>query len=180
MGFPILVRWHLHIESGPCGQWWGHEWRNSPAYYMLSCMSCTKVTQVCLQAVKVKCGLTVHEWMNGLVTDKKPPQTQCNTINIKLTDILFFPFRMKKSTMDVLIHRGSIDYLLILIYCYHNCVIFTLYVSRHHNDNCGCSVDEVHDDVITWKPFPHYWPFVRGATCSFPNKRPVTRTLLFS
>ena len=28
-----------------------------------------------------------------------------------------------------------------------------------------------HDDVIKWKHFPHYWPFVRE-----PSQRPVTRS----
>ena len=29
-----------------------------------------------------------------------------------------------------------------------------------------------HDDVIKWKNFPRYWPFVR----EFPTQRPVTRS----
>ena len=29
-----------------------------------------------------------------------------------------------------------------------------------------------HDDIIKWKHFPRYWPFVRG----FPAQRPVTRS----
>ena len=34
-----------------------------------------------------------------------------------------------------------------------------------------------HDDVIKWKHFPRYWPFVRGihrSPVNFPHKRPVT------
>ena len=34
-----------------------------------------------------------------------------------------------------------------------------------------------HDDVIKWKHFPRYWPFVRGIhrfTDRFPSQRPVT------
>ena len=37
----------------------------------------------------------------------------------------------------------------------------------------------MHDDVIKWKHFPHYWPFVRGinrAPVNSPHKRPVTRS----
>ena len=39
----------------------------------------------------------------------------------------------------------------------------------------------VHDDVIEWKHFPRYWPFVRGIHRSpvpgeFPAQRPVTRS----
>ena len=33
----------------------------------------------------------------------------------------------------------------------------------------------VHDDVIKWKHFPRYWPFMRG-TAEFPTQRPVTRS----
>ena len=38
-----------------------------------------------------------------------------------------------------------------------------------------------HDDVIKWKHFPRYWPFVRcagnsPATGEFPTQRPVTRS----
>ena len=38
-------------------------------------------------------------------------------------------------------------------------------------------VTNVHDDVIKWKPFPRYWPFVRGIhqSRSIPL-RPVTRS----
>ena len=32
-----------------------------------------------------------------------------------------------------------------------------------------------HDDVIKWKLFPCYWPFVRGIHRYSPHKRPVTR-----
>ena len=36
-----------------------------------------------------------------------------------------------------------------------------------------------HDDVIKWKPFPRYWPFVSGnspVTSEFPAQKPVTRS----
>ena len=36
-----------------------------------------------------------------------------------------------------------------------------------------------HDDVMKWKYFPRYWPFVRGihrSTGGFPSQRPVTRS----
>ena len=33
-----------------------------------------------------------------------------------------------------------------------------------------------HDDVIKWKHFPRYWPFVREFTSEFPAQRPVTRS----
>ena len=36
-----------------------------------------------------------------------------------------------------------------------------------------------HDDVIKWKHFPRYWPFVQGNSLvpgEFPTQRPVTRS----
>ena len=37
----------------------------------------------------------------------------------------------------------------------------------------------IHDDVIKWKHFARYWPFLRGIHRS-PVERPVTRGLVFS
>ena len=34
----------------------------------------------------------------------------------------------------------------------------------------------LHYDVIKWKHFPRYWPFVRGIPGEFPTQRPVTRS----
>ena len=43
---------------------------------------------------------------------------------------------------------------------------------------------ELHDDVITWKRFRRYWPFVRGihhrSSVDSTHKGPVTRALVFS
>ena len=38
------------------------------------------------------------------------------------------------------------------------------------------------DDVIEWKPFPHYWPFVRGihrSPFNSTHKGPVMRAVMF-
>ena len=35
---------------------------------------------------------------------------------------------------------------------------------------------ETHDDVMKWKHFPPYWPFVREIPGEFPAQRPVTRS----
>ena len=34
----------------------------------------------------------------------------------------------------------------------------------------------MHDDVIKWKPFPRYWPYVRGIHRSSVTQKPVTRS----
>ena len=41
------------------------------------------------------------------------------------------------------------------------------------------AVENLYDDVISWKHFLRYWPFVRGnppVTSEFPSRRPVTRS----
>ena len=48
-------------------------------------------------------------------------------------------------------------------------------------DECKLLVP-FHDDDITWKRSPHYWPFVRGINCSpvdFPSKGPLTWKFCF-
>ena len=54
----------------------------------------------------------------------------------------------------------------------------------HCNVNTGISGRRteslIHDDVIKWKHFPRYWPFVRGihrTPVNSPHKGPVTRSL---
>ena len=45
--------------------------------------------------------------------------------------------------------------------------------------SCSSYRVTVHDDVIKWKHFPRYWPFVRGihrSPVNFPTQRPVTRS----
>ena len=45
------------------------------------------------------------------------------------------------------------------------------------------SMPETHDDVIKWKHFPHYWPFVRGihrSPVSSPRKGQWRGTLMSS
>ena len=37
------------------------------------------------------------------------------------------------------------------------------YIDSHPTEwNWKCRLQNVHDDVIKWKHFPRYWPFVRG------------------
>ena len=44
---------------------------------------------------------------------------------------------------------------------------------RHHMQG---SLGRGHDDVIKWKHFPRYWPFVPPVSGEFPTQRPVTRS----
>ena len=47
----------------------------------------------------------------------------------------------------------------------------------------GSGTKEIHDDVIKWKSFPRYWPFVRGihrSTVNSPHKGQRRGALMFS
>ena len=47
------------------------------------------------------------------------------------------------------------------------------------SSRCICTWSQKHDDVIKWKHFPLYWPFVRDihrSPVTFPSQRPVTRS----
>ena len=47
----------------------------------------------------------------------------------------------------------------------------------------GTSFTNIHDDVIKWKQFPRYWPFLRGihrCTVNSPHKGQWRGTLMFS
>ena len=47
---------------------------------------------------------------------------------------------------------------------------------RTVHTGAATSCDLRHDDVIKWKDFPRYWPFVRGIPGEFPTQRPLTRS----
>ena len=51
-------------------------------------------------------------------------------------------------------------------------------------ENClNCIWKQIHDDVIKWKQFPRYWPFVRGihrAPVNSPHKGQWRGALIFS
>ena len=59
-------------------------------------------------------------------------------------------------------------------------IIETLFFSRQRLSWLWSCVAWWHqDDVIKWKQFPRYWPFVRGnhrSTVNSPRKGPVTRS----
>ena len=57
---------------------------------------------------------------------------------------------------------------------YFACCFFALVKLCSVREYCTCSMTLYHDDVIKWKHFPRYWPFVRGIHRS-PSQRPVTR-----
>ena len=45
-------------------------------------------------------------------------------------------------------------------------------------DNYNPTVDEeTHDDVITWKHIPRYWPFVRGIHRWIPRTKAIDAEL---
>ena len=47
----------------------------------------------------------------------------------------------------------------------------------------SCAPNQIHDDVIKWKHFPRYWPFVRGihrSPVNSPHKGQWRRALMYS
>ena len=52
----------------------------------------------------------------------------------------------------------------------------TVFILRRGLDHSSGGVKSPYDDVIKWKHFPRYWPFVRGIHGEFPAQRPVTRS----
>ena len=93
-------------------------------------------------------------------------------------------------------------YVYVCRYIYHACECCILYASVHmcmylfvHIYVCmmvylfmwanviPCDLILSHDDVIKWKHFPRYWPFVRGIHLSpvnSPHKGQWRRALMFS
>ena len=60
-------------------------------------------------------------------------------------------------------------------------LIGTRFLCRTFLNEMKCNRYEYHDDVIKWKHFPRYWPFVRGIHWSPVNslhKEPVTRSFM--
>ena len=54
---------------------------------------------------------------------------------------------------------------------------------KKYNPACNSKMYLVHDDVIKWKHFPRYWPFVRGihrSTVNSPHKGQWRGALMFS
>ena len=54
---------------------------------------------------------------------------------------------------------------------------------RRYDDNVTAKWADVHDDVIKWKHFPRYWPFVRGihrSPVNSPHKGQWRGALMFS
>ena len=60
-----------------------------------------------------------------------------------------------------------------------NCNVVWTAVPAYTANQCGL----FHDDVITWKHFPRYWPFVQGihrSPVNSPHKGKWRRALMFS
>ena len=64
-----------------------------------------------------------------------------------------------------------------IVHCKHRCNMDTLFT------HTGLHFINIHDDVIKWKHFPHYWPFVRGihrSPVNSPHKGQWRGALMFS
>ena len=64
----------------------------------------------------------------------------------------------------------------LIISCWRTCLFFMLVWSYQH------TTSGLHDDVIQWKHFPRYWPFLRGihrSPVNSPHKGQWRRALMF-
>ena len=71
---------------------------------------------------------------------------------------------------------GDINHILMV-----NCGLLP-YMNYTH-DGCTAMLENFHDDVIKWKHFPRYWPFVRGihrSPLNSPHKCQWRGALMFS
>ena len=81
--------------------------------------------------------------------------------------------------------RSALQLLIISADCLVCNNMFRMLSSSSPGANCWSLVDDMctHDDVIKWKHFPCYWPFVRGIQRSlvdFPHKGQWCGALMFS
>ena len=72
-------------------------------------------------------------------------------------------------------------------WCFAQCFKFHKYHSIHFVtrvlQGCYTGTREIHDDVIKWKHFPRYWPFVRGihrSPVNAPHKGQWREALMFT
>ena len=73
-------------------------------------------------------------------------------------------------------HHSSWSTLVKVMTCYPT-------APSHYVDMFSAMSGKVHDDIIKWKHFPRYWPFVRGIhrpPVSSPHKGQWSRALMFS
>ena len=64
-----------------------------------------------------------------------------------------------------------------------NCAYSTGLLRRHYRIIVTVATEIIHDDVVKWKHFPRYWPFVRGSHRSpvnFSHKGQWRGALMFS
>ena len=80
-------------------------------------------------------------------------QWYCIEISVQLVRVLFLPLRYGHCGVQSNTRYDGLDV-----------------DSKHDHHQLA------HDDVIKWKHFLRYWPFVRGIHRSIPAQRPVTRS----
>ena len=124
---------------------------------------------------------TICQWM------KMMKNRSCVTINDLFWFRLFFSLetihlqQIKLHTIMKLMNKHTLPkrkfrILIPLISFYEAMWKWTIYTSRWVGIPMRFT-EQNHDDVIKWKHFPRYWPFVRGihrSPVNSPTQRPVT------
>ena len=99
-------------------------------------------------------------------------------------NLLYISYQMKFHTEEFFAPYRARFYLMLLTLFTprHSISRYNLFSFFLHN-NCVVPVIPIHDDVIKWKHFPRYWPFVRGihrSPVNSPHKGQWRGDLMFS
>ena len=150
MGFPILVGLHLYIESRPCFLVWTdtcptNRLPKPPTHHMY-----------------VPVWWLTRHWgplgwgtMEAKKTEPKLKQSQDHGVEVCTLDNTSTPCRFGKLELS---WAGKIDEVILLRLLISSSTVNDLIMMA--DDILGQVL--LHDDVIKWKHFPRYWPFVRG------------------
>ena len=111
-------------------------------------------------------------------TPKRPRKDQVTVASLHWTKCLNFPLelahccpwswsRLKDRNQRFVHHLTSPEYSLCIGYNPIHTLYIMIQVTQepwYNQPGCHACTDDylVHDDVIKWKHFPRYWPFVRG------------------
>ena len=87
------------------------------------------------------------------------------------------PLFIKLDQLDLSIYLRSVK----TVCCLPGCSAITKFCDMRGGETLTQEVILRHDDIIKWKHFPRYWPYVKGnspVTGEFPAQRPVARSFI--
>ena len=135
-------------------------------------------------------------WTNAGISSIEPDGTNCNEISIEIHTFSFKKMHLKRSSrkwrpfclgFNVLNHELTGPSVFTSSWL-RPCAVSNRYKVAESSTMAAhifpatatnLSKGKYHDDVIKWKHFPRYWPFMQGnspVNGEFPTQRPATRT----